>query len=169
MIDRITRLLGLICTVISGAAFIFMALIAFVDSIGRQLNKPLLGASEYVELALLIFFFASIPIVYRDDSHIRVGLFSDLYSKKIKRFEYRFTGILEVIGLSAFAYMIFDQANRLERFGTLSSHFRIPMSPFIYAAFAMCLAAVWFGIMNLRKAPPPDEEHHQHAIPDGDF
>lgn len=168
MINKITRFLGVVCTIVSGSAFVFMAGIAFVDSIGRQLNHPLLGASEYVELALLIFFFASIPIVFRDDEHIRVGLFTDLYKPKLARLEHRFTGILEVLGLVGFAYLIFDQANRLDRFGTLTSHFRIPMAPWVYVAFVMCVIAIWFGIMNLRK-PQPKLEAHPHAIPDTDI
>lgn len=169
MINGITRILGILCTIVSGTAFVFMAFIAFVDSIGRQLNSPLLGASEYVEFALLVFFFASIPIVFRDNEHIRVGLFTDLYKPKLARLEYRFTGIVEVLALAIFAYMIFDQANRLDRFGTLSSHFRIPMAPWVYLAFVMCVIAVWFALMNLRKPFDPEPHAHPHTIPDGEI
>ncbi|MDS9469889.1 TRAP transporter small permease [Paracoccus sp. MBLB3053] len=167
MFHNFNRWLGGICAAISGLALILMALVAFIDSIGRQIGKPLPGAGEYVTFALMIFFFAAMPLVIRDDAHIRVGLFSDLYKPRLTRIERRFTGFFEIVAMAAFGWMMFDQANRLDRFGTLSVYFEVPMAPWIYAAAGFCVVATWFAILGLRhvltdRGPLP----HPHALPD---
>ena len=167
MLHQIDRAIGVLCQVVSGLAFCFMALIAFVDSIGRMLDRPLLGASEYVQFALLLFFFSSLAFVVRDDSQIRIGLFSDLYKPKLQRLEGLFTNLGELLALGLLSYMMWDQASRLDRFGTLSSFFKVPMAPWVYLATALSLAAIWFAVRKLlrrREDPVP----RPHAIPEED-
>lgn len=165
MIHRINRFLGLVSLTISGAAFFFMAAIAFVDAIGRQFRHPLLGSTEYVSMALVTFFFASLALVVRDDSQIRVGLLVDFYKPRLAAFERYFTGIFELLALTGLAYMIFDQASRLGRFGTVTPFLKIPVAPWIYASAIMCLIALWFGIQNvikLTQQPTPSS----HSVPE---
>ncbi|MCD7058629.1 TRAP transporter small permease subunit [Pelagibacterium xiamenense] len=144
-----------------------MTSIAFVDAIGRQFRRPVLGASEYVELALLTFFFASLALVVRDDSQIRVGLFADLYKPRLAAIERVFTGVVETLVLIGIAYMIFDQAGRLSRFGTVTYFLKIPVAPWVFGAAVMCVIAVWFGILNLTKLKPQPTPR-PHALPEGE-
>lgn len=159
MVDRINRFLSLVSLVISGGAFFFMTVIAFVDAIGRQFRHPVLGASEYVSLALITFFFGSLALVVRDDSQIRVGLLVDFYKPRLAIIERYFTAVVETIVLVGLTYMIFDQASRLARFGTVTYFWKIPVAPWLFASAIMCLVAVWFGIQNLinvrQQATPP--------------
>jgi TRAP-type C4-dicarboxylate transport system permease small subunit len=168
MIDTINRWLLGLCRVISGAAFVFMASVAFVDSIGRMLSMPLLGANEYVRLALIVFFFASISLVVEGDAHIRVGLFADLYKRRLARIERYFTGVVEFLAMGVFAWMIWDQAERLARFGTLSSYFKIPIAPWVYAAAALSVVAMWFALQRLWTVHT-EARPRPHAIPDEDI
>jgi TRAP-type C4-dicarboxylate transport system permease small subunit len=149
MIDRINHWLGRLCAIASGVTMVYMALIAFIDSIGRQLNRPLPGADEYVSFALLVFFFSSIPLMVRDDAHIRVGLFSDLYRPFVARLEKYFTAIVETLALCLLGWMIFDQADRLARFGTLSVYYEIPVAPWVYLAGGLCVIGVWYAIQGI--------------------
>lgn len=165
MLDRIDRTIGVLCQVVSGLAFCFMALVAFVDSIGRMFDHPLLGSSEYVEFALLIFFAASLAFVVRDDANIRIGLFADLYKPRLTRIEGIVTNIGELLALILLTYMLYDQALRLARFSTLSAFFKVPMAPWVFAATGLTLTAVWFALRKLlrrRDDPVP----RPHAIPD---
>jgi|TARA_A100001391_G_scaffold202437_2_gene192001 TRAP-type C4-dicarboxylate transport system permease small subunit len=165
MIESINRWLMVIVRVVSGAAFVFMMGVAFIDSIGSQFNRPLLGVYELVEIALMLLFFSSMALVVREDSQIRVGLLADLYKPRLARIEKYFTGILEVIALCVLCWMVFDQASRLQRFGTVSTYFRHPMAPWVFAAAIMTVIAVWFGIQQVwqvRKGPTP----RPHALPD---
>ncbi|NVO25557.1 TRAP transporter small permease [Donghicola mangrovi] len=165
MIKTIDLWLGRFCLAVAGLSISAMALVAFVDSIGRKFDMPLYGGSEYVIFALLTFFFSALPLVVRDNSHIRVGLFADLYKARLSRIEALFTGTLEVLALCAFTYMIFDQANRLERFGTLSVYFELPMAPLVYMASLFCLIAIWFASHNVWLMHS-DATLRPHAIPD---
>lgn len=167
MIDRINRWLSLICQIVSGVSFCFMAGIAFADSISRMINRPLLGGSEYVEFALLVFFFSSLTLAVRGDTQIRVGLLADLYKPRLQRMEGLFTSFGELLALYVLSYLLFDQAGRLDRFGTLSSYFRVPVAPWVYFAAFLSLIAIWFAFQNFwrkRNGVTP----RPHAIPDED-
>jgi TRAP-type C4-dicarboxylate transport system permease small subunit len=165
MLDRIDRALGVICQTISGIAFCFMALVAFADSIGRMFNHPLLGANEYVLFALLLFFFATLPLIVRDDEQIRIGLLAELYKPKLSRIESLFTKVAEIMALLLIAAMMFDQASRLDRFETESSFFKIPMAPWVYVAAVLSVVSVWFGLRNLWR-PGKTDIPRPHAIPE---
>lgn len=149
MINTISKWLGRLTASIAGTALVLMMLTAFVDSIGRKFNRPLDGAEEYVSFMLMIFFFASVPLVVRDDSHIRVGLLADLYKGSLVRIEKMVTVVFELAALCVFVWMIFDQADRLARFGTLTVHFLMPVAPWVYASACLGLVAVWFMVLTV--------------------
>ena len=165
MLKKIDRTIGVLCQIVSGVAFCFMALVAFVDSIGRMFDNPLLGSSEYVEFALLIFFAASLAFVVRDDANIKIGLFADLYKPRLARIETFVTKVGELLALILLTYMLYDQAARLARFSTLSAFFKIPVAPWIYGAAALTVTAVWFALRKLWRSRA-DRLPRQHAIPD---
>jgi TRAP-type C4-dicarboxylate transport system permease small subunit len=167
MIDRIDRVLGAICQTISGVAFCFMALVAFLDSIGRMIDRPVLGANEYVSFALLLFFFATLPLIVRDNEQIRIGLLADLYKPKLARIEKLFTRIGELVALGLLTWMMFDQASRLARFETVSAYFKLPMAPWVYVAAFLSICAIWFGIRNFWRADQ-SRVPRPHAIPEED-
>lgn len=167
MIDKINLWLARLSSLVAGVAIVLMTVVAFVDVIGRKLNHPLDGAEEYVSLMLLVFFFAALPLVVRDDSHIRVGLLSDLYGSLATRIEKYFTAVVELLSLGVLTYMIFDQADRLARFGTLSVHFLLPMAPWVLVAALFTAVATWFmaqvtaTILRGREVQSPS--HHDKA------
>ena len=156
MLHQINRALLAFCQIISGSTIVLMATAAFIDSIGRKIDHPLPGASEIVSYALMLFFFAAIPLVVKADCHIRVGLFSDFYTAPLRRVEgfiSQILEILEILAMAAFAWMILDQAGRLSRFGTESVYFQMPVGPWVYAAFAFTALALWFAIQSLFDKP----------------
>lgn len=160
----ILNLIYRLCATISGAALVTMVLVAFTNSIGRQLSMPLVGAGEIVSFAMCIFFFASLALVTRHDAHIRAGLIADLYSDHIKRQERRIVGVVEVFCILLFGWMVLDQASRLYRFGTETNYFEVPVYPAAYAAAVLSLIAICFAVENLihqhKEAQP-----RPHAIP----
>lgn len=165
MIKVIDLWLGRLCLTVAGLSVCAMALVAFIDSIGRKLNHPLYGGSEMVTFALVTFFFSALPLVVRDNSHIRVGLFADLYKNRLSRIESYFTGTLEVVALLAFCWLIFDQVQRLERFGTVSLFFELPLAPIISVAAFFCAISIWFAAHNVLLINR-DAGLHPHSIPD---
>lgn len=156
MIKKINKWLELGCMTVSGAAVVFMALVAFVDSIGRPFSHPLPGASEFVSSALMVFFFAGLPLVVKDDSHIRVGLMADFYGPRARKIEGRFTLVVETLAMLAFAWMIADQAGRLGRFGTTSVYFEMPVAPWVGVAFVFTVIAIWFAAQPYGAVKPAD-------------
>ncbi|KRA47205.1 TRAP transporter small permease [Devosia sp. Root635] len=162
MIDRMNLWLARLCAIVAGTALVIMMLVAFVDSVGRKLNHPLHGAEEYVTFTLLTFFFAAIPLVVQSNGHIRVGLFTDAYAPALKQAEKYFTAVVELLCLAGLTWMIFDQADRLARFGTLSVHFLMPVAPWVYAAAILTLTALVFmafNVWNIFHGRDPQPSH----------
>lgn len=166
MIDKINLWLGRLCAVVAGAALVLMTLVAFIDSIGRKFSHPLHGAEEYVTFTLLIFFFAALPMAVQANGHIRVGLLSDLYGPRLRAIEKYVTAVVELLALAALTWMIFDQADRLARFGTLSVHFLMPIAPWVYAAAILTLLAFLFMLVNLWNLFQGRQLHSSHDRPE---
>jgi TRAP-type C4-dicarboxylate transport system permease small subunit len=138
--------------VISGSAIVMMVLIGFADAVGRMFNHPILGTDEYVEILMLIFFFAGTAVVVRDQAYIRVGFLCETFSRPLQRLEVRATAILETLALCFFCWMILDQADRLARFETQTVYLHIPLAPFAYVAAAMGIVSVWFALQNTLRS-----------------
>lgn len=159
------RALYVVCAAVSGTALVAMVLVSFVDSIGRQLSMPLAGAGEIVSFTMCIFFFASLALVTRHDAHIRVGLVAELYPDHLRRKERNIVGVLEILCMLVFSWMVIDQASRLYRFGTQTGYFEMPVYPAAFAAAVLSLIAICFAVENVfhhhREARP-----RPHAIPD---
>ncbi|GGO38481.1 C4-dicarboxylate ABC transporter permease [Gemmobacter aquaticus] len=149
MIKKLNRTLEIACMTVAGLAICLMALVAFLDSIGRKLGLPLPGGNEIVSHLLMLFFFASIPLVIKADAHIRVGLFTDFYSPLLQRIERFVTQIIEIVAMLVFSWMIYDQAGRLFRFETTTVYFEMAVAPWVYAAFGFTLIACWFAVQTL--------------------
>lgn len=157
MIRTVNRFFELLSRVVSGASIMLMMAVAFVDSIGRPLSLPLPGGNEYVSFLLLVFFFSSLPLAVIGNSHIRVGFLADFYSGGMNRAERRVTAVLEVMALAVLAWMIFDQALRLQRFGTQSVYFEWPIAPFVFVACVFTCIALWFAFQSLGQDRPAHE------------
>jgi TRAP-type C4-dicarboxylate transport system permease small subunit len=167
MINTVSKWLGRLSASVAGTALVLMMLAAFVDSVGRKFNRPLDGAEEYVSYLLLIFFFASLPLVVRDDSHIRVGLLADLYKGSLIRIERVVTAVCELACLGVFVWMIFDQADRLSRFGTLTVHFLWPVAPWVYVSACMALVAMWFmalTVIDVLRGKVAETKSHEEEV-----
>jgi hypothetical protein len=81
----------------------------------------------------------------------------------MSRAERRVTAVLEVLALAVLAWMIFDQALRLQRFGTQSVYFEWPIAPFVFLACAFTCIALWFAVQSFgagragHDAPVPEK------------
>lgn len=147
MLTRVNRALERLCMAVSGLSVVFMGLVAFADSIGRKLGHPVGGASELVSFALMLFFFSAIPLVVKSDGQIRVGLLSDFYGPRLGRLERLVSTVLEAAAMIVLAWMIFDQAGRLGRFGTETVYFEAPVAPWVLTAAVFSGIAAWFAIL----------------------
>lgn len=140
------NILDKICAVISGLCLSGMIVVNFTDSIGRQIGKPVIGAQEIVSFLLCIFFFSSVPLLVRENGHIRVGLLTDLYGHTLKRLENIWAFIFEAAATVFLLFLVFDFAQRQARIRQISAHFELEIAPLIYLAAGLTLVAVIFLI-----------------------
>ena len=136
--------LDAICAVISGLCMIGLILVNFADSIGRQISRPVLGAQEFGSFLLLIFFFSAIPILVRENAHIRVGLFVEMYKKTLGRIEIKVSAVLETLGTLLLIWLVFDRATRVQAIGSLSAHFKVPIYPLLFLGAGIMALSIFF-------------------------
>lgn len=85
-------------TWVAGIALSAMMLLTFVDVIGRYwFNRSIFGASEMIELLMVVAIFGGLALVTRHDEHITVSLLDewlDRYAPEAQRLAIRLFGLL---------------------------------------------------------------------------
>lgn len=140
--------------------FLMMAL-TFADVIWRYfLNAPIAGATEYISFLLAIVLYAGLPVVTRQDSHIKVGVLVTRLPAILQKAENIISPAV-TLGMTALvAYITFRQAEILRESGALTPYLDMPVSPVVYAAGIFSLIAALFaachwyaGIFKARTRP----------------
>jgi TRAP-type transport system small permease protein len=98
MAQMILAALERLVTWAAGIALSAMMLLTFVDVIGRYwYNRSIFGASEMIELLMVVTVFGGLALVARHDEHITVSLFDgwlDRWAPAAQRLAIRLCGLL---------------------------------------------------------------------------
>src|SRR4249920_1588058 len=79
---RIDAVLGIASSVL----LLGMMVLTFFDVVGRYLlNKPIRGAFEVTELALLVLIFAGLPLVSHADEHVTMDFIDRILPARLAR------------------------------------------------------------------------------------
>lgn len=75
--DPLFKCIERLLVIIAGIAMLFMMVLTFVDVVGRYgFNHSIFGASEFIEVLMVVVIFASIAFITPADQHINVDLFT---------------------------------------------------------------------------------------------
>ena len=142
----ITRGLALVSVV---AMFAMMA-VTFVDVLGRYLiNMPIYGAAEAISILMGLAIFAAFPLVTRDQTHIVVTLFENLFKGRIG-YAQRLFVLAGSLGMFALiSYLMLDEAVLMHESGARTFTFALPRAPIGYAIAAACALATYFTLAAL--------------------
>jgi TRAP-type C4-dicarboxylate transport system permease small subunit len=131
---RADAVLGIAASIL----LMLMMLLTFADVVARYLlNRPIRGAFEITELALLVLIFAGLPLVSHADEHVTMDF--------IDRILPGWLAVLWVRGAHAacaaimffLAWQVWIKASRLSSYGDTTEVLRITVGPFVYFMAAM--------------------------------
>jgi len=146
---RASLAFDLVLKVLVTATLLCIAVITFVDVIGRYFfNAPIPGAFEVQEFGMGILIFSGLPLVTKSHGHITVSLFDPLFqrnsairSAKVGLIHLASSGILFFV-----AYCLSVQAMNMQRWGSASAFLKLPYYPALWFMAAM---AALSGVMFL--------------------
>lgn len=117
----------------SALLLILMTFLTFADVVARYLlNRPIRGAFEITELALLVLIFAGLPLVSRADEHVTMDFIDRLLPPLFLRLLVRLVHAA-CAGLMFFlAWQVWIKAGKISSYGDTTDILRITVGPFVY-------------------------------------
>ena len=124
---------------IAASALLFcMMLLTFCDVVGRYLlNRPIRGAFEVTELALLVLIFAGLPLVSHGDEHVTMDFIDRLLGERARDIWIRAMHALIAVIMAFLAWETWIKAGKIAGYGDTTDVLRIPVAPFVYFMTAM--------------------------------
>jgi len=115
-----------------------MMVLTFFDVVGRYLlNRPIQGAFEVTELALLVLIFAGLPLVSHADEHVTMDFIDKLLGRKALRMLDRAVNVLCAAVMFFLTWQIWIKAGKISDYGDTTDVLRILVGPFVYFMAAM--------------------------------
>jgi TRAP-type C4-dicarboxylate transport system permease small subunit len=124
---------------IAASALLFsMMVLTFFDVVGRYLlNKPIRGAFEITELALLVLIFAGLPLVSHADEHVTMDFIDRILPERIARLWVRAMHAVCAAIMFFLCWQVWIKANRIASYSDTTDVLRITIGPFVYFMSAM--------------------------------
>jgi TRAP-type C4-dicarboxylate transport system permease small subunit len=127
-----------------------MMCLTFVDVVARYVfNRPLRGAFELTELALLVLIFAGLPLVSHADEHVTMDFIDRLLSARARELWKRAVQVVSAAVMFLLTWLVWIKAGRISAYNDATDVLRILYGPFVYFMAAMIALA---GLMHLYKA-----------------
>ncbi|HUN68716.1 MAG TPA: TRAP transporter small permease [Burkholderiales bacterium] len=149
--SRIDAVLG----VASSALLFGMMLLTFADVVARYLlNRPIRGAFEVTELALLVLIFAGLPLVSHADEHVTMDFIDRLLPPAGQRALVRLVHAICAAIMFFLTWQIWIKAGKIYGYGDTTDVLRISVGPFVYFMDAMIALT---GLVHVYKVFVPGD------------
>jgi TRAP-type C4-dicarboxylate transport system permease small subunit len=131
---RIDAVLG-----IASSILLFgLMVLTFFDVVGRYLlNRPIRGAFEITELALLVLIFAGLPLVSHADEHVTMDFIDRLLGARGRDIWIRAVHAICAVIMFFIAWQTWIKAGKIAGYGDTTDVLRILVGPFVYFMTAM--------------------------------
>ena len=122
------------------ASFLLFGMMAltFFDVVGRYLlNRPIRGAFEVTELALLVLIFAGLPLVSHADEHVTMDFIDRILPERARDLWIRAMHAVCAAIMFFIAWQTWIKAGKIAGYGDTTDVLRIAVGPFVYFMTAM--------------------------------
>jgi TRAP-type C4-dicarboxylate transport system permease small subunit len=143
---RLEALLGAAASTV----LLAMMLLTFVDVVARYVfNRPVRGAFEVTELALLVLIFAGLPLVSYADEHAVMDFIDRLLGPRGQRALARAVQGLCAAAMLLLAWLVWSKADRVWAYRDATDVLRIVYGPFVYLMAGLIALT---GLIHLYRA-----------------
>jgi TRAP-type C4-dicarboxylate transport system permease small subunit len=122
----------------SAVLLMLMMVLTFADVVARYLlNRPIRGAFEITELALLVLIFAGLPLVSHADEHVTMDFIDRILPAWLADLWVRVAHAACAAIMFFLAWQVWIKASRISSYGDTTEVLRITVGPFVYFMAAM--------------------------------
>jgi TRAP-type C4-dicarboxylate transport system permease small subunit len=145
----------------ASALLLCLMVLTFADVVARYLlNRPIRGAFEITELALLVLIFAGLPLVSHADEHVTMDFIDRILPASLIGAWIRFMHGVCAALMFFLTWQIWIKAGRISAYGDTTDTLRILVGPFVYFMVAMIALT---GLIHLYKVFVPGERRASQA------
>jgi TRAP-type C4-dicarboxylate transport system permease small subunit len=145
----------------ASALLLCLMVLTFADVVARYLlNRPIRGAFEITELALLVLIFAGLPLVSHADEHVTMDFIDRILPAGVVGAWIRFMHGVCAALMFFLTWQIWIKAGRISGYGDTTDTLRILVGPFVYFMVAMIALT---GLIHLYKVFVPGERRASQA------
>jgi TRAP-type C4-dicarboxylate transport system permease small subunit len=107
--------------------------LTFFDVVGRYLlNRPIRGAFEVTELALVVLIFAGLPLVSHADEHVTMDFIDRLLPPRAARAWVRVMHAVCAAIMFFLCWQVWLKAGKIAAYDDTTDVLRITIAPFVY-------------------------------------
>lgn len=145
---------------LAGLLLLLLLLITFADVIARNaLNRPIAGATELSEIALVGVTFMLYPLAAWQKRHIVVDLLDNMMPPLVRRLQAAAAGLLGALLFAVLAWRLDLRGDRLATFGDVTPYLKLPLAPVYYfMAILSALTALAFLVTAVRAFFEPIDQ-----------
>jgi TRAP-type C4-dicarboxylate transport system permease small subunit len=158
---KLERQIDAVLGIASSVLLFGMMVLTFFDVVGRYLlNRPIRGAFEITELALLVLIFAGLPLVSHADEHVTMDFIDRILPASWVGAWIRIMhGVCAALMLFL-TWQIWIKAGRIYGYGDTTDTLGILVGPFVYFMAAMIALT---ALIHLYKVFVPGERRASQA------
>lgn len=151
------HLLVVLLRIVAGVSLFVMAVLTFVDVVGRYFHMPVFGAAEMIQYLLALTVFAGMGLACVSGSHIAVDILDPWLRRRVPRAQ---RALIWVCNTAAFVLIVW-QIGRLGiegiRSGRRSIVLEWPEGWLIAVLAILAFGALILDLIHHREARDPDE------------
>lgn len=130
-----------------------MMLLTAADVIGRHvLGRPVPGAIELVQYAMVIVVFAGLPVVTREGQHISLSLLEGRLGASGRRLQRIVLGLVCAVVLAVQGWIVFKTAEVMRAQGDVIGYLNLPVHPAAYLMAALSFVTAATLLLDVTRA-----------------
>ena len=162
-IDRLNRLLDLLCGLLSGIALFAIMALTFFDVLGRKFaSHSITGSLELTELLMVVVIFGALPLVSRRGEHVEFDSLDPYLPAWVRRAQSVLVHLLSAVLLVGLAWLMWRTGTQFRETGETTAQLQILKAPFIYGMAVLCGLTGLVHLMLLRH--PPEERAEGEGV-----
>ena len=150
-----TKLLDLLCGLLSGIALFAIMALTFFDVLGRKFaSHSITGSLELTELLMVVVIFAALPLVSRRGEHVEFDSLDPFLPAWVRRAQAVFVHLLCAAVLLGLAWLMWRTGGQFRETGETTAQLQILKAPFLYGMGVLCGLTGLVHLALLREPPP---------------
>ncbi|HEY0823157.1 MAG TPA: TRAP transporter small permease [Ramlibacter sp.] len=151
--NKLGKLLDLLCGLLSGIALFAIMALTFFDVLGRKfLSNSIPGSLELTELLMVVVIFGALPLVSRRGEHVEFDSLDPWLPMWFRRLQAVLVHLLCAAVLLGLGWLMWRTGGQFAQTGETTAQLQILKAPFIYGMGILCGLT---GVVHLALVAQP--------------